>query len=133
VKFGHALGAHVVVFTGTPGKKDDALRLGADEVVISRNADEMEKHAGSFDFILDAVAAEHDINAYIILYSPVPLVALLNRVKPDTSEDLHSNAPCRRWRQMSVSQTNQFLLSTAGIYILQAIIGTQQIKPLMEA
>src|SRR3979409_2279098 len=67
VKFAHALGAHVVVFTTSPGKKDDALRLGADEVVISRNADEMAKHARSFDFILDAVAAEHDINAYINL------------------------------------------------------------------
>jgi len=65
VKFAHALGAHVVVFTTSPSKKDDALRLGADEVVISRNADEMAKHAGSFDFILDAVAADHDINAYI--------------------------------------------------------------------
>lgn len=65
VKFAHALGAHVVVFTGSPSKKDDARRLGADEVVISRNADEMAKHTGSFDFILDAVAAEHDINAYI--------------------------------------------------------------------
>ena len=50
-------------------KKEDALRLGADEVVISRNADEMNKHADSFDFILDAVAAEHDINAYIELLS----------------------------------------------------------------
>jgi uncharacterized zinc-type alcohol dehydrogenase-like protein len=67
VKFAHALGAHVVVFTTSPGKKDDALRLGADEVVLSRNADEMRKHAGSFDFILDAVAADHDINAYINL------------------------------------------------------------------
>ena len=67
VKLAHALGAHVVVFTTSPGKKDDALRLGADEVVISRNADEMRRHAGSFDFILDAVAAEHDINAYIQL------------------------------------------------------------------
>ena len=67
VKFAHALGAHVVVFTTSPGKKEDALRLGADEVVISRNADEMQKHAGSFDFILDAVAADHDINAYISL------------------------------------------------------------------
>ena len=65
VKFAHALGAHTVVFTTSPGKKDDALRLGADEVVISRNADEMQKHAGSFDFILDAVSADHDINAYI--------------------------------------------------------------------
>jgi len=67
VKFAHALGAQTVVFTTSPGKKDDALRLGADEVVISRNADEMTKHAGSFDFILDAVSADHDINAFIQL------------------------------------------------------------------
>ena len=65
VKFAHALGAHVVVFTTSPSKKEDALRLGADEVVISKDANEMAKHAGSFDFILDAVAAPHDINAYI--------------------------------------------------------------------
>ena len=67
VKLAHALGAHVVVFTTSPNKKDDALRLGADEVVVSRNADEMRKHTGSFDFILDAVSADHDINAYIQL------------------------------------------------------------------
>ena len=67
VKFAHALGAQTVVFTTSPNKKDDALRLGADEVVISKNADEMQKHAGSFDFILDAVSADHDINAYIQL------------------------------------------------------------------
>src|SRR3954470_8414124 len=67
VKFAHALGAHTVVFTTSPGKRDDALRLGADEVVISRDANEMAKHAGSFDFILDAVSADHDINAYLSL------------------------------------------------------------------
>jgi uncharacterized zinc-type alcohol dehydrogenase-like protein len=67
VKFAHALGAHTVVFTTSPSKKDDALRLGADEVVLSRDANEMARHAGSFDFILDAVAADHDINAYISL------------------------------------------------------------------
>ena len=67
VKFAHALGAHTVVFTSSPSKKDDALRLGADEVILSRDANEMQKHAGSFDFILDAVAAQHDINAYINL------------------------------------------------------------------
>lgn len=65
VKFSHALGAHTVVFTTSPGKKDDAIRLGADEVVLSREANEMAKHAGSFDLIIDAVAAEHDLNAYI--------------------------------------------------------------------
>jgi len=67
VKFAHALGAQVVVFTTSPKKKEDALRLGADEVVISRNSDEMQKHVGSFDFILDAVSADHDINAYLAL------------------------------------------------------------------
>jgi uncharacterized zinc-type alcohol dehydrogenase-like protein len=67
VKIAHALGAHVVVFTTSPGKKDDALRLGADEAVVSRNANEMQKHAGSLDFILDAVSADHDINAYLNL------------------------------------------------------------------
>jgi alcohol dehydrogenase (NADP+) len=67
VKFARAFGAHVVVFTTSESKKEDALRLGANEVVLSRNADEMQKHAGSFAFILDCVAAEHDINAYINL------------------------------------------------------------------
>src|SRR6187401_194838 len=67
VKFGRAFGAHVVVFTTSPNKKEDALRLGADEVVISRNADEMQKHAGSFDFIIDTVSGNHDIDAYINL------------------------------------------------------------------
>ncbi len=67
VKFARAFGAHVVAFTTSPRKKEDALRLGAHEVVVSSNADEMRKHAGSFDFILDAVSANHDINAYINL------------------------------------------------------------------
>ena len=67
VKLAHALGAYVVVFTTSPNKKDDAIRLGADEVVISRHRDEMKKQAGSFDYILDAVSADHDINAYIDL------------------------------------------------------------------
>ena len=65
VKFAHALGAHVVLFTTSPNKKDDALRLGADEVVVSRDANQMAKHAGSFDFILDCVSADHDINALL--------------------------------------------------------------------
>lgn len=67
VKFSHAFGARTVVFTTSPGKKEDALRLGADEVVVSRNAEEMQAHAGSFDFIVDTVSAEHDINAYLNL------------------------------------------------------------------
>jgi alcohol dehydrogenase (NADP+) len=67
VKLASAFGAHVVVFTTSPGKTDDALRLGAHEVVVSRNADEMKKHTASFDFIIDAVSADHDVNAYMNL------------------------------------------------------------------
>ncbi|HYZ94286.1 MAG TPA: NAD(P)-dependent alcohol dehydrogenase, partial [Nitrososphaeraceae archaeon] len=67
IKFAHAFGAHVIVFTTSPNKKEDALRLGADDVVISRDSDQMRNHKGSFDFILDAVSAEHDINSYIQL------------------------------------------------------------------
>ena len=65
VKFASCFGAHVVVFTTSPGKKEDALRLGAHEVIISTDPGEMNPHIGSFDFILDTIAAEHDINAYI--------------------------------------------------------------------
>ncbi len=64
VKIAHAMGAHVVLFTTSPGKTADALRLGADEVVVSRNADEMAKHANSFDFILNTVAAPHNLDAF---------------------------------------------------------------------
>ena len=67
VKLAKALGAHVVVFTTSPNKVEDALRLGADEVVNSKNADEMKKHLNSFHFILDTVSAQHDINAYLLL------------------------------------------------------------------
>jgi len=67
VKLARAFGAHVIVFTTSESKKEDALRLGAHEVVISKNADEMKKRASSLDFVLDTVAAKHDINAYLQL------------------------------------------------------------------
>ena len=67
VKLAKAFGAHVVVFTHSPDKVKDALRLGADEVVNSNNEDEMKKHLNTFHFILDTVAAQHDINAYLVL------------------------------------------------------------------
>ncbi len=67
VKFAHAFGAHVVLFTTSVNKIDDGLRLGADEVVLSKDAAAMEKHVASFDFILDTVSAQHDLNAYLNL------------------------------------------------------------------
>jgi uncharacterized zinc-type alcohol dehydrogenase-like protein len=67
VKFANAFGAEVVLLTTSPGKAADAKRVGAHDVIISKNADEMAKHAGSFDFILDTVPADHDVNQYINL------------------------------------------------------------------
>ncbi len=67
VKLARAFGAHVVLFTTSPGKVADGQRLGAHEVVISKDANAMARHENSFDFILDAVSAEHDINAYLKL------------------------------------------------------------------
>ncbi|TCU58669.1 putative zinc-type alcohol dehydrogenase-like protein [Novosphingobium sp. PhB57] len=67
VKLAHALGAHVVAFTTSESKRDAALELGADEVVVSRNPDEMAAHANSFDLILNTVAASHDLDAFTAL------------------------------------------------------------------
>lgn len=64
IKLAHAMGAHTVAFTSTPAKRQDALDLGADEAVVSRNAEEMAAHASSFDLILDTVAASHSLDDY---------------------------------------------------------------------
>jgi len=64
VKIAHAMGAHVVLFTTSPDKREDALRLGADEVVVSRNPEEMNAHGNSFDFILNTVAAPHNLDPF---------------------------------------------------------------------
>lgn len=65
VKYAHAFGAHTVLFTTSESKVADGKRLGADEVIISRHAEDMAKHAGSFDMILDTVSADHDVNALL--------------------------------------------------------------------
>ncbi|MFV3370938.1 NAD(P)-dependent alcohol dehydrogenase [Pseudomonas sp. NY15435] len=67
IKLAHAMGAHVVAFTTSQSKREAALELGADEVVVSRDADQMAAHAKSFDFILNTVAAPHDLDAFLVL------------------------------------------------------------------
>ena len=67
LKIAAAMGAHVVLFTTSPNKKDDALRLGAKEIIVTRDPAELEKHVNTFDFILDCVSAEHNINQYLNL------------------------------------------------------------------
>ena len=67
LKFAHSFGAHVVQFTTSVGKTEDAKKLGADEVIVSKDADAMAKQAGTFDFVLNTVSGPHDINLYMNL------------------------------------------------------------------
>jgi alcohol dehydrogenase (NADP+) len=67
LKLAHAMGAHTALFTTSPDKTADARRLGADDVIVSKNADEMQKHANSFDLILDTVSASHNLDTYVNL------------------------------------------------------------------
>lgn len=67
VKLARAMGVHVVLFTTSPNKREDALALGAHEVVVSKDPDAMAAHRNSFNFILDTVAAPHDLDAYLVL------------------------------------------------------------------
>jgi uncharacterized zinc-type alcohol dehydrogenase-like protein len=88
VKFAHAFGAHTVLFTTSPDKTEDALRLGADEVVVSKNQEEMKKHLNSFNFILNTVAAPHNLDAYTELLKRdgvMCLVGLPDRPHPSPS------------------------------------------------
>jgi alcohol dehydrogenase (NADP+) len=82
VKFSHAFGAHTVLFTTSPGKIEDGKKLGADEVVISKNADEMNKHARSFDLIVSTVAASHNLDPFISLLKRDASLVLVGA--PDT-------------------------------------------------
>ena len=77
LKFAHAFGAEVILFTTSPGKTEDAKRLGAHEVVISRDEEEMKKHANSFDFVIDTVSANHDLGAYLNLLKRDGVLALV--------------------------------------------------------
>ena len=96
LKFARAFGAHVVLFTTSPGKAADGMRLGADEIVISKNQDEMNKHLGSFDFILDAVSADHNINAYLQLLKLDGTLALVGLPENPLPVAAFSVVPLRR-------------------------------------
>jgi uncharacterized zinc-type alcohol dehydrogenase-like protein len=101
VKFAKAFGANVVLFTTSPNKTADAVRLGADEVIISRNESEMQKHAGTFDFILDTVSAEHDLNAYLQLLKLNGTMTLVGA--PEKPTPLYSFSLIMKRRRLSGS------------------------------
>jgi uncharacterized zinc-type alcohol dehydrogenase-like protein len=82
VKFADALGAEVVMITRSPEKADDAKRLGADEVLISTDEEQMQEHAGSFDFLLNTIPVGHDIDPYIQLLGLDATMVLVGALEP---------------------------------------------------
>lgn len=138
VKFSHAFGAHTVVFTTSDNKREDALRLGADEVVVSRNADEMQKHAGTFDFILDTVSADHDINAYLNLLAHDGTLTLVGA--PEKPMEVSAFALLFGRRNLSgsliggIAETQEMLdfCGTHGITADVEVIAIQQVNEAYE-
>ena len=82
IKFAHALGAKVVMITTSPGKSEDAKKLGADEVLISKDSDQMAENAGSFDFLLNTVPVKHDLNPYIGLLKRDATMVMVGAIEP---------------------------------------------------
>ncbi len=101
VKFARSFGAHVAVFTTSPKKKEDAMRLGAHEVVISRRDEEMKAHLDSFDFILDTVSAPHDLNAYLALLKRDGAMVLVGL--PEKAPELQASNLVFKRRQIAGS------------------------------
>ncbi len=95
LKFARSFGAHVTLFTGSPGKKEDAFRLGADEVIVSSDANAMSSQWSSFDLIVDAVSAPHDVNLYLTMLKRGGNMVLLG-VPPEVSMHPHSLIRGRR-------------------------------------
>lgn len=136
VKFARALEAHVVVFTTSPHKKEDALRLGANEVVVSRDAVEMKKCAGSFDFILDAVSADHDINPYLNLLGRdgnITLVGAPERPLPVAAFGLISRRRSLSGSPIGGIPETQEMLEFCGTHTITADVEVTPIQKVNEA
>ena len=101
LKFAHSLGAHVVQFTTSENKRQDAMRLGADEVVLSNDPEAMKKHTSSFDLIIDTVSAPHDLAAYVSLVKLDGTLVLVGL--PDAPTPIHSGVFCIPRRSMAGS------------------------------
>jgi uncharacterized zinc-type alcohol dehydrogenase-like protein len=138
LKFAKALGAHVVLFTTSTNKTAEALRLGADEVVVSKDEAQMQKHASSFDFILDTASAEHDLNAYLQLVKLNGTMTLVGA--PEKPAPVSAFALLIRRRQLAgsiiggIRETQEMLDFCAkhGIASDVEVIPTQQINQAFE-
>jgi uncharacterized zinc-type alcohol dehydrogenase-like protein len=139
VKLAHAMGAHVVLFTTSQSKVEDAKRLGADEVVISKNPEEMEAQANSFDLIVNTVAAQHDLNPFLNLLRRDGTMALVGAPEHDHPSPQVFNLIMKRRRLAGsliggIAETQQMLdfCGEHGITSEIEVIPMQQINDAYE-
>jgi len=138
LNFAKAFGAHVALFTTSPRKATDAFRLGADEVIVSTDNSAMQKHAGSFDFILDTVSADHDLNAYLQLLKLNATMTLVGA--PPNPSAVASFSLIVKRRQLAgssiggIRETQQMLdfCAEKGISADIELIGIQQLNEAYE-
>ncbi|MBS1969282.1 MAG: NAD(P)-dependent alcohol dehydrogenase [Bdellovibrionales bacterium] len=136
VKLANAMGAHVVVFTTSPSKVEDAKRLGAHEVVISKDLAQMKAHTGTFDFILDTVSAPHDYDLYLSLLRRDATMVLVGL--PDKPPELHAGALIMGRRSLAGSliggiQETQEMLDFCGDHNIVSDIEMIPIQKINEA
>ena len=138
LKFAHAFGAEVALFTTSPGKTADAKRLGAHDVVISKDEDAMQKHAKSFDFIIDTVSAPHDLNAYLALLKRDGVLTLVGAPPDNLPVSAFSLIVPRRQLAGSliggIAETQEMLdfCAERGITCNIELIGIEQINEAYE-
>jgi uncharacterized zinc-type alcohol dehydrogenase-like protein len=138
LKFANAFGAEVALFTTSPGKTADAKRLGAHDVVISKDDDAMKKHEKSFDFIIDTVSAPHDLNAYLALLKRDGVLTLVGAPPDDVPVSAFSMLMPRRQLAGSliggIAETQEMLdfCAERGITCDIELIGIEQINEAYE-
>ena len=136
VKLAKAMGAEVIVFTTSPSKVEDAKRLGADDVVLSNDEDQMDRYAGRLHFVLDAVSAQHDINAYLNLLRVDGSLALVGAPEHPLPVAAFSLIPFRRSFSGSmiggISETQE-MLDFCGKHNIVADIEMINIQDINEA
>lgn len=136
VKFAHAMGAHVVMITTSPSKGEDAKKLGADEVLLSTDAEAMKANAGSFDFLLNTIPVKHDANPYILLLKKDATMVFVGAIEP--IEPIHMGLLVNKRRNIAASliggiQETQEMLDFCGEHNIVSDIEVIKIQDVNEA
>src|SRR5690606_36918779 len=131
-----AMGAHVVMITTSESKGEDAMKLGADEVLISKNPEQMAKHNYSFDFLLNTIPVAHDVNPYLLLLKLEKTMCMVGAIGP--LPGVHGGDLIKIRRKIGRSlivgiKETQEVLDFCGVHGIVSDIELIQMKQINEA